>query len=267
MGNIGTNNPDPCRQAIGDQVAIPGYGNAGLPFATEPGAFLGEALKALHGVLHHYRCAVARAEFDFTPMQGAREEIALDGGLAYTVGGGTTDHDRGTAGVAITPVAFSQHGRGRTSGDVTIEHDATRPVAAGRIRPEKPEQVFDAFRIFTSEANSLYFLTKYHEEPLAIYRKYISHFAPLRLDIEVNARIQASRFPGLVLINRAPIRLESSALPDLAQDGAQWHATGPIELVDAKNPGGPTLAVIRTYPATATFRKDLSSPAFVPAAP
>lgn len=246
---------NPCRRASSADY-LPGYGALGLPFSSDPGAFLAEALKALYGVLHHYRC---KARFDLEGLTKDRQTVQVDGGLAYIVGGGSGR----SAGAVITPVAFSQHGRAPGLGDLTLSHDESRPAVPGLIAPERQAPALDRFDVVADPANAEYFIVEYRKDPVVVYRSCLDAFMPLRQTIKVNARIKVGR---RTLVTRGPIDLRSGPLDGFPPGNAQWNAAAPIELVDEKNQNGPVLGVIRGYTATAEYRRDLSSPAFVPAA-
>lgn len=246
---------NPCRKAPGADY-LPGYGSAGLPFSSDPGAFLAEALKAMHGVLHHYRC---KARFDLEGLAKDRQTVQVDGGLAYIVGGGTGK----SAGVIVTPVAFSQHGRVPGLGEVTLSHDESRPAVQGNISPERVAPALDRFDVVADPANAAYFIAEYRNDPVAVYRSCIDAFLPLRQTIRVNVRIKVGK---RTLVTRGPLDLRSAPIDKFPPTGVQWTGARPVELVDEKDKDGRALAVIRGYTAIADYRRDLSSPAFVPAA-
>lgn len=236
---------------------VPGYGFAELPFATEPGAFFSDALKRLFGVFQRCLCITPQAVLNFVGLGGGTQTMRMEGGVGVGIGGGQDNLIQQILNVVLHPGEHISRGFNALLGPIEVDHDESRPVPPSFILPLDAEQIFHQFIRIVAPWNWPEIIGNFIKNPLSIFEELLGFFFPVRQQMNFNVTVTCKKFPGLVLVNKKSIQVESKALRSFPPKNAPYETPGVVELVDQKNPNGRPLVVIEKWQPTIDHRKGL----------
>lgn len=234
---------------------IHGYGYADLPFPTDPGAFLAQALKTVFGAFQRCLCVTPDAVLDFAGLGGGVEHCSMKGGVGVGIGGGQLIQQ--ILSVVLNPTEHISQGVNGVLGDIGISHDASRPAPPSLLLPIDVDRIIQKFTVFANPVNWPKYIAEFATNPLNIFNEFLGLFFPAKQTMNFNIEVRCSKFPGVTLINCKPIPMENPSLTAFPPAGAGYAPRGEVELCDKNDPSGKPLVVIKEFRATVTHGKDL----------
>jgi hypothetical protein len=243
--------------ALAGSAYIKGYGFAGLPFPSEPGAFLSSALKAIFGTVSRCLCNAPAAVLNMVGLGGASEALGMSGGVGVGVGAGVTDLIGQIIHIVLHPLEHISQGVSNILGAFTVNHDAGRPCDPSSLIPSDTDRIFHHFLVLANPLNWPRYIAKFITSPLSIFEEFLKFFYPMQQTMNFNIKCECKAFPGVTLINKDTIQMRNPALDAFPPVSALYQPPQETSLVDARNPDGPTLCVIKEFKATVSHRKDL----------
>ncbi len=245
-----------------EHAYLPGYGYAGLPFPSEPGAFLSSAIKTIFGTVSRCLCSAPAAVLDLVGLGGAAETLGMQGGVGVGIGAGITDLVSQLFHLVLHPLEHISQGVTNLFGAFKVSHDPDRPCEPSTLMPSDPDRVFHHFLVFANPFNWPRYIAKFLANPLSIFEEFLKFFFPMQQTMNFNIRVEAEAFPGVALVNRGTIQMQNPAVPSFPPAAAPYQPPTATELVDATKPDGPALCLIKEFQATVSHRKDLPEQVF-----
>lgn len=242
---------------LGPRPYIRGYGFAELPFPSEPGAFLAHAIKTMYGVFQRCLCITPQAILNFIGLGGGTSNVSMSGGVGVGVGGGQDNLIQQISNVLLHPGEHISKGVDALLGGLFIDHDGDRDTPPSFILPINLETIFEQFIRLINPLNWPQIIVNTLKNPFSIFDELMRFFFPVKQDMKFNINVTVESFPGITLINKEIIPVQSGNQPSFPPKAAPYSTPGPVELVDRDNPGKGTLVVIEQWQPTIDHRKDL----------
>ncbi|WP_283134065.1 hypothetical protein [Rhizohabitans arisaemae] len=251
------------------QYAVPGYPGATLPFPTDPGAFFAQALKTVFGALQVCLCVTPQGVLRLVGGETATANLA--GGLGVAIGEGRSKQGKNVIqqaiNVLLNPTDHISDGVSDALGVIGIRHDGARPTPSSNISPLDPARVFARFaELFLNPLRWPSLIAAFLRDPVGFFSSFLGLFFPAQQNMNFNVKVTSSKFPDVVLVNRSIITMQNGNAKEFPPRNAGYAPQGAVELVDVRNPTGPTLVTIEQFNSVVSHRKGAPAqltPAFV----
>lgn len=238
---------------------VEGYPGVTLPFPTNPAQFLQLGLKTLFGVLQVCLCVTPQGVMRFVGMDKVFD-ATMKGGLGVTIGEGQSKAGKNTLGqlihILFHPTDHFSEGLSTALGVITFSHDGDRPVPPSFLSPVDPGRVLKAFGdTFLNPLQWPNLAARFLRDPMGFFQDFIRMFFPGHQNMRFNVKVKCEAYPDLVLVNRNTIEMSNSNVQEFPPRNAGYAPAGTVELVDIKNPTGPTVVVIEQFNSVVSHKE------------